>query len=285
MTDEANGDETMEAVVVEEFGDADVLTLKATARPAPAAGEVLVRVAFAGVNFAGVYGRRGQFPSLPRPFVPGLEVSGIVSAVGEGVAEVAAGDPVAAFCGGDGYAEYVRVPEARVFRLPSADRDTLLAGSAFPTSVATAWLALSRAARIQQGDTVLVHAAAGALGTMLAQVADHLGAGRVIGTTSTEAKADYALRHGYDDVVLRDGWSDALDARGLRGRIDVAVEGIGGRMLTDTIDALAPMGRVVVIGNTSWSEDAKLTPFDLWIANHGVIGFNVGGLVATRPDV
>lgn len=274
----------MRAVLVTETGGPEVLTETRRERPAPGAGEVLVEVAFAGVNFADIYVRRGQ-AGLTGPVVPGMEVSGIVVELGEGVDDLKVGQPVAAFCQLGGYAEFVAVGVDRVFALPDDGEETLLAGAVFPTTVPTAWLELSRAANLRPGEVVLVHAAAGALGSVLVQVAKQLGAGQVIGVTSTAVKAAFARRQGFDTVYLSDEWLRAVEADGLVGRIDVAVESTGGQTLLDTRSVLAPLGRVVVCGNSSWSDDVQLSSLDLWIRNCAIVGFNIGGLFDTARQL
>jgi len=272
---------SMAAVVVRKPGAVESLELARLPVPSPAADEVLIRVRYAGINFADVYLRRGQFwPGVAT--VPGMEVAGVVEGLGAEVDGLRVGDRVTAFCQLGGYAEFVTVPAVKVMRV--ADSVDLIDAAGFPTVGPAAWLQLSEAARIAPGESLLVHAASGALGTALVQVAHHLGAGTTIGVVSSLAKADYARSQGYETVFLRDDWQQELAVRGLHGRIDVAVESVGGDVLRRTIDAVRPLGRVVVCGNASWEETVELSSLDLWARNRIVVGFNIGGLAETAPD-
>lgn len=280
-----SGNPTMRAIVVEELGGPEALQVATIPVPPVGPEQVLIETVFAGINFSEVYARRGQAPGFTPPFVPGLEVSGIVRAVGSSVTTLSVGSPVAAFCRRGGYAEFVVADEQVVFPLESADPDHLLTGAVFPTSVITAWLLLSRAASVRPGETVLIHAAAGALGMVGAQVARYLGAGRVLGTTSTPAKAERALSGGYDVVYLRSQWTEQLTRDGWHERVDVAVESIGGQTLRETAAVLAPLGRVLVCGNASWSDDVTLPASGMWLGNRIVAGFNIGALSAANPGL
>ncbi len=273
--------EWMQAVVVTEFGSPDVLRPRTVAIPQPGQGEVLVKVAYAGVNFSEIYARRGQARVFSLPFVPGLEVTGEVVQAGPRVRSLKVGDLVAALSRVGGYAEYVAVPEERTYALePDTD---LLTAIAFPTSLSTAWLILRLASGNICDRTVLVHAAAGALGTALASVAAHHDVGRLLGTVSTTEKATYAKAQGYDSVYLRNSWADELTAELGAAPVDVAVESIGGEIVAQTLEVLCPLGRLIVCGNASDADDTKLSREHLWFTNRAVCGFNIGGLTAQAP--
>jgi NADPH:quinone reductase len=275
----------VKAIVFDRFGGPGVLTHAAVPRPTPGATEVLIRARYAGVNFADVARRRGQIPGTALPYAPGLEVAGEVAGVGARVTTVGVGDPVVAYCGAGGYAEYAVATETQAFRLPSGDDLTLLRAVAFPTSIVTAWMVLAFVAGLRHGETLLVHAAAGALGTALAQVARRLGANRVIGTTSTPDKAVYACDHGYERTYERSGWLDSLRHDGLHGEIDVAIESVGGRVLIDTIDVLAPGGRVVVVGNSGGNQQPAIDVDDMWQHCRSLAGFAVAAFARSRPVI
>lgn len=215
--------------------------------PTPDDDKVLIDVHAAGVTFPDVLQTRGLYQIKPPvPFTPGSEVAGVVRAAPEG-SGVAAGQRVAAFVGFGGFCETVAADPAMVFPLP--DRMSFEQGAAVPMNVLTAHFALQRRAALREGETVLVHGAAGGVGSASIQLAKALGA-RVIGVVSTEAKADLARAAGADDVVFADGFKDAVkELTGGRG-VDVVVDPVGGDRFTDSLRCLAREGRLLVIGFT-----------------------------------
>src|SRR4051812_19022037 len=170
----------MKAIMVHAFGGPETLRIDEQPDPQPGPGQVLIRVAATGVNFADIMARLGRYHGgSPPPFTPGLDVAGTITAVGDGVRELQVGQRVAAFPAGGGYAEQVLADPLLVYPLPDAlDFD---AAAAFPTIGVTAYNLLTICGRLQPGETVLIHAAAGGVGTTAVQLAKHLGAGRVIG--------------------------------------------------------------------------------------------------------
>src|SRR6266567_385907 len=186
----------MKAIAVTAFGGPEVLQLTEVATPRPGQGQVVIRVAYAGVNFAEIMGRRGDYHASALPFVPGLEVSGHIHALGEGVEGLAIGQPVAAFTVTGGYADYVAASALLTF--PLAEMIDLRTAAAFPTIVPTATALLSEVARLQPGESVLIHAASGGV--------------------SREEKRAYARSFGYDDVVVqRDFVGQVRELTGGRG--------------------------------------------------------------------
>ncbi|MBL1101006.1 quinone oxidoreductase family protein [Streptomyces coffeae] len=273
-----NGNNTqMTAVTIHEFGEADVLHVATMPIPEPGPGQVAIDVAYAGANFAEVLYRRGVV-DVPLPFVPGIEVAGRIRAVGEGVESLIVGQPVAALTIVDsgGYAEVA---------VTSADLVTPLDGlgigmgvaAALPSNSTTAFLVLDRVARIEPGESVLVHAAAGGVGSQLGQVAHLLGAGRVVGTVGSEAKIEAAKRFGYDEVILREQIADA-------GEFDIVVDMVGGPTRRAGLDRLAPRGRLVVMGNASGADDIGIPANELWFTNKTVSGFNLAAYSAAFPQ-
>ena len=272
-----NSDNTrMRAVVIPEFGEAEVLRVERMPVPEPGPGQVAIDVAHAGANFAEVLYRRGVV-DVPLPFVPGIEVSGHVRAVGAGVTGLAVGQPVAALTIVDsgGYAEVVVTSAALVAPLDGLDLGLDVA-AALPSNSTTAFLVLERVARLAPGERVLVHAAAGGVGSQLGQVARLLGAGRVVGTVGGEAKIETARGFGYDEVILRDRLAEA-------GEFDIVVDMVGGPARAASLERLAPMGRLVVMGNASGAEDVGLPANHLWFTNRTVSGFNLAAFSAAFP--
>src|SRR5207244_548451 len=149
--------------------------------------------------FAEIMGRRGDYHASTLPFVPGLEVSGYIHTLGDGVEGMSIGQPVAAFTVTGGYAEYVAASALLTF--PLAASLDLRTAAAFPTVVPTATALLTEVARVLPGESVLVHAASGGVGTVAVQIARLRGAGKLIGVVSREEKRDYARSFGYDDIL------------------------------------------------------------------------------------
>jgi NADPH2:quinone reductase len=215
--------------------------------PAPGGSQVVVDVHVAGVTFPEVLQSRGEYQIKPAlPFVPGSEVAGVVRSAPEG-AGVRAGDRVAAFPGTGGFAEVVAADPRMVFPLP--DDVSFAQGAALPMNYLTVHFALTRRGQLREGQTVLVHGAAGGVGTAAVQLASALGA-RVIAVTSSEEKAATARAAGASDVVLADGFRDRVteltDGRG----VDIVVDPVGGDRFTDSLRSLAVEGRLLVIGFT-----------------------------------
>ncbi|MPY84024.1 MAG: zinc-binding dehydrogenase [Actinophytocola sp.] len=215
--------------------------------PAPDDDKVMIDVHAAGVTFPDVLQTRGQYQiKLPVPFTPGSEVAGTVRSAPES-SGVTAGQGVASFVGFGGFCEVVAADPATVFPLP--DRMSFEHGAAVPMNVLTAHFALKRRAALREGETVLVHGAAGGVGSASIQLAKALGA-HVIGVVSTDAKAELARAAGADDVVLADGFKDAAkELTGGRG-VDIVVDPVGGDRFTDSLRSLAREGRLLVIGFT-----------------------------------
>ncbi|GAA0278392.1 zinc-binding dehydrogenase [Actinomadura nitritigenes] len=273
----------MKAVTIPAFGEADVLRVDEIKVPEPGPGQVSIDVAYAGANFAEVLYRRGVV-DVPLPFVPGIEVSGHVRAVGPDVEGLRPGQPVAALTIVDsgGYAE-VAVTSADLVAPLDGLGLGLDVAAAIPSNSTTAFLVLDRAARIEPGETVLVHAAAGGVGSQLGQAARQLGAGRVVGTVGGPAKIETARGFGYDDVVLRDELPDRVaDLTGGRG-FDVVVDMVGGPARRTSLDALAPMGRMIVMGNASGADDVGVSANELWFTNKSVAGFNLAAFSGAFP--
>src|SRR5438105_1498599 len=187
-------------VLVGRYGPPDVLVYQSAPLPQPASGEVQIRVAAVGVNFADVQRRRGPYPGAPEPpFLPGLEVAGTVSALGPGVRGLAVGDRVAALPAAGAYADVVTAPARMTLRLPDAlDFET---GACALTVGITAHNLLGPLGRLARGERVLVLSAAGGVGGVAVQMAKARGAGRVIGAVGSPDKVATALEAGADAVI------------------------------------------------------------------------------------
>lgn len=273
----------MRAVVVPEYGAPDVLTVRELPEPAPGPGEISITVAFAGVNYTDVRNRMGD--GLGRvPFVPGVEVAGTVRALGPGVTGLAPGQPVAALTRGHGYAEVVTAAAELTVPLPASLAGRPESGSMFVT-VQLALMLLRRVARVQPEETVLLHGAAGGVGTVTGQLARHWGLRPLLGTVSSPAKAAFAQRNGFAAVYTYPDFDSAvLAATGGRG-VDVVLDPVGGQVRARSFGILAPFGRLVTYSNISREPEA--VPDAEWMRARcvGYAGFSGGQLPLRAPEL
>jgi putative PIG3 family NAD(P)H quinone oxidoreductase len=238
----------MRAVIASEPGGPEVLTVTELPDPEPGPDEVVVDVAATAVNRADTLQRQGKYPPPPGASdVLGLECSGTVAAVGEGVEAWQVGDEVCALLAGGGYAEKVLVPAGQVMPLPQGV-DLVTAG-ALPEVACTVWSNVFMVAGLQPGETLLVHGGAGGIGNLAIQLAKALGA-RVITTAGSPAKLDLCRELGADVAVSyrdQDFVEEVKAATGGRGA-DVILDNMGAKYLDRNISALATKGRLVIIG-------------------------------------
>jgi NADPH2:quinone reductase len=235
----------------------------------PAAGRgVLIDVAAAGVSYADLLQTTGSYQmKVPLPYTPGMDAAGVVRSAPPGTG-LAAGQRVAVLVPFGCWQEVLSVPAARVLPLP--EDISLEAAAALPLNYLTALYALARRARAGVGETLLVHGAAGGLGTAAIQVGRALGL-RTVAVVSDEAKKDFALGSGADHAVLVTGWLAAV--RGLLGKraVDIVADPVGGDRITDSLRSLAPEGRLVVLG-FSGGEIPAVKVNRLLLGNTGVLG-------------
>src|SRR3954453_2080789 len=244
-------------------------------------GGVVVDVKAAGVSFPEVLQSRGEYQfKPPLPFVPGAEVGGIVKSAPDG-ADVKEGDRVAAMCMLGGFAEVAVAPPWLTFKLP--DELDFEQGAALVLNYHTAWFCLKLRGRLEEGETVLVHGAAGGVGTASLQVAKGLGA-RTIAVVSSDEKERVAREAGADEVVRSDGpWKDqAKELSG--GGVDVVIDPVGGDRFTDSLRSLRENGRVVVVGFTGGSIP-EVRVNRLLLNNTEVVGAGWGAYVMPKPDL
>jgi NADPH2:quinone reductase len=238
------------AIVVSELGGPEVLRFEDVPVPAPGPGEARVRQTAIGVNFIDVYFRRGIYKAPQLPFTPGQEGAGVVEAVGPSVTEVAVGDRVA-YAGLPGsYAEVRIAPAARLVKVPAGIDDKTAA--AMMLKGMTAEVLLLRCARVGRGDTILIHAAAGGVGSIASQWAKHLGM-RVLGTAGGPGKAALALALGCDHVIDYDKEDVVARVKELTGGagVNVVFDGVGKRTFDASLACLAMRGMLVLFGQSS----------------------------------
>ena len=262
------------AIRLHKTGGPEVLSWEDVELPPPAPGEATVRHHAVGLNFIDTYHRTGLYP-LPLPSGIGLEGAGVVEAVGQGVTEVKVGDRVA-YAGGPvgAYAEVRNIPAHRLLKLPGSIAFNTAAAMMLQ-GLTTAYL-LRRTYRVQPGDAVLIHAAAGGVGLIACQWAKALGA-TVIGTVGSAAKADLARVHGCDHVInysSEDFTSRVRDITGGEG-VPVVYDGVGKDTFMGSLDSLRPMGMLVSYGNAS----GPVEPLDLLLLSQK------GSLFVTRPTL
>jgi len=263
----------MKAVFIEQHGDASVLRYGDFAKPEPAAGQVLVKLAAAGVNFIDVYQRTGLY-KIPFPAVLGMEGAGTVETLGEGVTGMRAGDPVAWAMSRGSYAEFAVVPAHFLVKVP-AGLDLRQAAAAMLQGMTAHYLTHSTFP-IEPGHTALVHAAAGGTGRLLSQMIKLRG-GRVIGTAGTREKADVAKAAGAGDVILYREQDVVAEVKRLTGGkgVDVVYDGVGDATFMQSIDCLKPRGMMALFGQSS----GPVKPVDPSLLQ------NKGSLFLTRPTL
>ena len=254
----------MRAIQMSEFGGPEVLELVELPVPDPADGEVLIRVTRAGLNFADTHRRTNTYLAKDQlPLVPGSEVAGTREDTGE---------RVVALCGDGGYAEYTTAPGSLTFPIPDGiDDDTAVA---LVLQGLTAWHLYRTCGHLSPGENVVVHAAAGGVGSLAVQLGRPMGAGRVIATASTEDKRALALQLGADAAI--DGAPEQLSERLIEanlGRpIDIVFEMAGGPVFEQSLAALGPFGRLVTYGIASGRSNTVRSG-DLMRSSRAVVGF------------
>lgn len=239
----------MKAVRMHTAGGPEVMTYEDVPEPTPKAGEAIVKIDAAGLNYIDVYYRTGLYKAA-LPLTLGLEAGGTVTAVGPNVAEVKVGDKVA-YTGTPGaYAEYAAVPAQRLVVLPSGL--STKQGAAMMLQGMTAQYLASATYPLKRGDTCVVHAAAGGVGLLLCQIAKLRGA-RVIGTVSTDDKAKLAREAGADEIVVYTRQDFEAEVKRLTGGVGVQVvyDSVGKTTFDKSLDCLAPRGMLVLYGQSS----------------------------------
>ena len=271
----------MRAVVIEEYGEPEVVRVREHPVPQPGAGEVAIAVHFASMNYTDVRNCLGD--GLGRvPFVPGVEVSGRIERLGPGVEGFSIGQPVAALTRGSAHAE-VAVARASLTVALTEDLASRPESGAMLVTVPVALLLLGHAAHVGPGDIVLVHGAAGGAGTALAQVARIDGLATPWGTVGSSEWVTFAAARGYGAVFSYDGFTNDVFARTEGSGVDVVLDPIGGSVRAASFEILAPLGRLVTSSNVS--REPEPIPDAEWLRARcaACIGLSVGQLSGRTP--
>ncbi len=263
------------AIRMYETGGPEVLRWEEDDPGKPGTGEALVRHEAVGLNFIDVYHRTGLYPLPSLPAVPGLEGAGVVEEIGEGVSEIAVGNRVAyAAIPPGAYAEFRRIPAHRLVKLP--DSIPTSQGAAMMLQGMTARYLLKGCYDVKKGDVILIHAAAGGVGSIICQWASHLGA-TVIGTAGSSEKAEIARANGCDHPILYDDEDFAAKTREITAGkgVDVVYDSVGQATFMKSLDCLRPFGLMVSFGQASGS----VPPLDISVLSAK------GSLFLTRPTL
>ena len=263
----------MLAIQISQTGGPEALQPADIARPEPGPEDLLVQVRAIGLNFIDVYHRIGLYPQQ-FPFIPGSEFAGEIVAVGSDVNDFKVGDRVATAAGTGAYAQFARVPASKAVKLPDTISDDVAA--ALMLQGMTAHYLASTTKPLEPGMTCVVHAAAGGVGLLLCQIAKLRGA-RVIGTVSTEEKAEMARNAGADEIIFytREEVPPAVK-RLTNGRgVEVVYDSVGKATFEGSLGSLAPRGMLVAFGQSS----GAVPPFDVLKLSRG------GSLFLTRPTL
>ena len=278
----------MRAIVVAAFGPPEGLHLAEAAAPVPGAGEVLVEIHAAPINYVDLLTIDGSYQFCPIcPFIPGKGPAGVVAALGPGVTNIAVGDRVLAMAEAGGYAERVAVAADQCYRLPAAM--SFVAAASLSLVYDTAWMALRERARIAAGESVLVLGAAGGVGRAAVQLARALGAGVVLAGITRPERAKTARAAGADAVIdlarpdLRDSLREEVYAATGGEGVDIVIDPLGGAVTEAALRALAWRGRLVVVGFAAGGAFPTLRTNYLLLKNIEVSGLQISDYRKRRP--
>lgn len=266
-----------------EFGKPEVMKYIDREIPTVSPTQVLIKVEKTSVNYADVKSRYGNKGGGKFPFVPGLDAAGVIVEVGSAVQHLTSGHRVIAFPAYGSYSEYVVAEETLTYEIPnSIDFDT---AAACPTVSFLSYKLLADVARIEPGESILIHSAAGGVGTTAIQLAKLLGVGKVIGTVSNENKSSTALHAGADHIICytNENFSEKVNELTDGKGVNIVLDSIAGSITQDSLSCLAEYGRLVQFGNSSGAAGTIKTS-DLHASCRSVLGFSLGTTRKNRPD-
>lgn len=277
----------MKAIIVNELGAPEVMKIQEADVPKIAPHQVLIRVQAISVNFADIKARQGQYhgTAAGEAFTPGLDCAGEVVEVGSEVTRFRKGQRVMAFPKEGSYAEYVKADEVLTFPVP--DEITIETAAASLTVGITAYNAIRRMARLEQGETILIHAAAGGIGSTAIQLARFFGAGKIIGTAGSGEKTALAEKFGADHAInyrIKDFSDEVKEITNGKGA-DVILDTVGGENFEKSMKCLAPFGRIITFGHANdGSLPGNVKTTDLHSSCRSVIGYSTGTYRKHRPE-
>lgn len=272
----------MKAVTIHEYGGPEVLKVEEVDIQKPGKGQALIRLAAAGANYIDIYQRKGLYP-VKLPYIPGLEGAGVIESIGENVKDFKPGDRVAYVHEPGSYAEKSLVKADSLILLPSDI--AFEQGAAIPLQGMTAHYLIHEFHKIKPNDIVLIHAAAGGMGLLLVQWAKHLGA-RVIGTTSTEEKAEIAKKAGADEVIIYTKKDFVAEVKRFTNGYgaDFIIDGVGKTTFYGNLDAATRRGHIVIFGSASGPAD-PISPNILMAQSLTISGGSLFNFISTREEL
>lgn len=276
--------DSMQAIRMYKTGGSDVLELERMHKPVPRVGQVVVKVRSISINFADVLVRRGHYPYMPDfPAIPGAECTGYIERIGPEVKDLKPGQPVLVF-GKPCYSSHLAVSQERIIPLPEGvDMDE---AAALPVTYLTAWHTLHTMRRIQKGETILLYAAAGGVGTAVLQLAQLVGA-RVIGLTSSDEKADFLRQAGCWQVInykTENVLTKVMDTTHGQG-VDLILDSVGGEGFKDNFRMLKTLGQLIWLGVSEGMPHANVlkTFAKNPASSHTVSVFHLFSIIQNRP--
>ncbi|MBV7507823.1 quinone oxidoreductase [Bacillus sp. sid0103] len=274
----------MKAIIATQFGGPEVLKYTDIEIPSIKPSQVLIKVEKTSVNFVDIKTRYGKKGGGKVPFVPGLDAAGVIESVGSEVQRFKVGQRVVAFPANGSYAEYIVAEETLTFAIP--DHIGFETAAACPTVSFLAYKLLADIARIEKGETVLIHSAAGGVGTTAIQLAKLLGAGKVIGTVGNEVKAAVALEAGADHVICYETEDFATQVNELTdGKgVNIILDSVAGWVSEKSLECLALYGRLVHFGNSSGIAGNFKTS-ELHSSCRSILGFSLGTTRRLNPQI
>lgn len=274
----------MKAIIIPKFGPPEVMKYTDIEMPIIKNSQVLIKVEKCSVNFADVKSRYGNKGNQSFPFIPGLDCAGVIVEIGKDVKDINLGDRVIAFPSTGSYAEYVAADANLTYLLPNNIPFDVAA--ACPTVSFLSYKLLVDIARLERGETILIHSAAGGVGTTAIQIAKSLGAKKIIGTVGSKEKEAIAIQAGADEVICYETEdfpnivNEITDSRG----VDVVLDSVAGATTEKSLSCLAQYGRLVQFGNSSGKQGTFKTS-DLHSSCRSVLGFSLGTTRKNRPEI
>lgn len=273
----------MKAIVIKQYGGPECLEYVDAPTPKPGAHEVLIKSAFIGVNFTDIRNRVGDGDGKV-PMIIGVEASGQVVELGEGCTKFKVGDFVTSFTRGHAYAEYVTAQERFTEKI-SEDFAKKPESAGVLVTVPLALNVVERAARVQVGETILVHAASGGVGSVIGQLLKKIDGVQLFGTVSNLSKANYAEANGYDEILSYENFSEQVLELTHGLGVSIVLDPVGGDVQKRSLEIVAPFGRLVSYSNISRAPQDL--PSALWFRSRciGFVGISNGSLSEHSPGI